>query len=41
MKHMFNNLRTLLNKMNKKNVIRKSIMKQMNENLNTIYQQMK
>ena len=38
MKYVLNNLRTQLNKVNKKNTIRKSIMKQINENLNTIHQ---
>jgi hypothetical protein len=38
MKYVLNNLRTELNKIDKKNVIRKSIMKQINENFNTIYQ---
>ena len=41
MKYILNNLRTRLNNMNKKNVMRNSIMKQMNENLNTIHHQMK
>jgi len=33
MKCVLNNLRTQVNKMNEKNVIHKSVMKQMNENL--------
>jgi hypothetical protein len=38
MKYVLNNLRTGLNKINKKNVINESVMKQINQNLNTIYQ---
>lgn len=37
MKYVLNNLRTRFNKMKKNNIIHKSIMKQINENVNTIY----
>jgi hypothetical protein len=36
MKYVLNNLITQLNKMNKKNVSPKSIMKQISEHLNTV-----
>jgi len=38
MKYVVNNVITQLNKINKKNVRPKSIIKQINEHLNTVYQ---